>query len=45
MPIALSLPALTGTGQVALADFWGRPTVMNVFAAWCSVCDRKLPRP
>ncbi|GAC1608271.1 MAG: hypothetical protein NVS3B26_04500 [Mycobacteriales bacterium] len=42
-PTAFSLPALNGTGQVALADFRGKPTVVNFFASWCSACDRELP--
>jgi thiol-disulfide isomerase/thioredoxin len=40
---AFSLPALNGPGKVALADFRGKPTVVNFFASWCSACDRELP--
>ncbi len=40
---AFSLPALNGPGQVSLADFRGKPTVVNFFASWCSACDRELP--
>lgn len=42
-PTAFSLPALNGTGQVALADYRGKPTVVNFFASWCTACDRELP--
>ena len=42
-PTAFSLPALNGTGKVALKDFRGKPTVVNFFASWCSACDRELP--
>lgn len=42
-PSAFSLPALNGTGQVALANFRGKPTVVNFFASWCSACDQELP--
>jgi thiol-disulfide isomerase/thioredoxin len=37
------LPALNGSGDVALADFHGKPTVVNLFASWCDVCDLELP--
>jgi thiol-disulfide isomerase/thioredoxin len=40
---AFALPALHGSGTVRLADFRGRPTVVNLFASWCSVCDLELP--
>lgn len=36
------LPALTGSGHVALADFRGEPTVVTVFAASCQPCDAEL---
>lgn len=42
-PTAFSLPTLNGTGTVALADFKGKPTVVNFFASWCTACDRELP--
>ncbi len=42
-PTAFSLPTLNGTGQVTLANFRGKPTVVNFFASWCSACDRELP--
>jgi thiol-disulfide isomerase/thioredoxin len=38
-----NLPAMTGSGRVALASFHGRPTVVTLFASWCSICDSELP--
>jgi cytochrome c biogenesis protein CcmG/thiol:disulfide interchange protein DsbE len=43
VPGAFDLPSLTGSGRVRLADFRGRPTVVNFFASWCSSCDFELP--
>jgi thiol-disulfide isomerase/thioredoxin len=37
------LPALSGEGQVRLADFRGRPLVVNFFASWCEPCKEELP--
>ena len=31
------------TDRVALADFRGKPTVVNFFASWCIECDNELP--
>jgi thiol-disulfide isomerase/thioredoxin len=42
-PTAWALPALRGDGNVRLADFRGRPTVVNFFASWCTACDFELP--
>ena len=46
-PEAWDLPAMGPTAEVrdrvALADFQGRPTVVNFFASWCVECDRELP--
>lgn len=42
-PAAFSLPTLNGSGHVALADYRGKPTVVNFFASWCSACDAELP--
>lgn len=42
-PGAFDLPPLHGKGRVRLADFGGRPLVVNFFASWCSSCDFELP--
>jgi thiol-disulfide isomerase/thioredoxin len=30
-------------GSVALSDFAGRPTVINLWATWCPPCGREMP--
>jgi thiol-disulfide isomerase/thioredoxin len=40
---SFDLPALEGDGRVRLADFRGRPLVVNFFASWCTQCDAELP--
>jgi thiol-disulfide isomerase/thioredoxin len=42
-PEAFDLPRMQGDGRVRLADFRGRPVVVNFFASWCSSCDFELP--
>lgn len=42
-PAAFDLPALEGEGRVRLADFEGKPLVVNFFASWCTACDAELP--
>lgn len=42
-PTAWVLPALHSDGSVRLADFRGRPAVVNFFASWCTACDFELP--
>ena len=42
-PARFDLPRLQGSGRVRLADFRGRPTVVNFFASWCTQCDAELP--
>jgi len=42
-PTRFDLPALSGAGRIRLADFHGRPTVVNFFASWCTACDAELP--
>jgi cytochrome c biogenesis protein CcmG, thiol:disulfide interchange protein DsbE len=42
-PAKFDLPALEGTGRVRLADFEGKPLVVNFFASWCEPCKKELP--
>jgi thiol-disulfide isomerase/thioredoxin len=42
-PVAFSLPALNGNGQVRLAHYHGKPVVVNFFASWCTACQAELP--
>jgi thiol-disulfide isomerase/thioredoxin len=42
-PAAFDLPALEGEGRIRLADFEGKPLVVNFFASWCTSCDFELP--
>ena len=42
-PTSFDLAALTGSGRVRLADFRGRPVVVNLFASWCAECAVELP--
>jgi thiol-disulfide isomerase/thioredoxin len=42
-PARFDLPRLQGSRRVRLADFRGKPTVVNFFASWCTQCDAELP--
>lgn len=42
-PTAFDLPALHGTDRVSLAEYKGKPVVVNFFASWCTACDFELP--
>lgn len=37
------LPRLQGTGTVTLAQFKGKPLVLDFFASWCTACRAELP--
>jgi len=39
----LELPCLEDGPAVNLADLRGTPMVLNVWAAWCTNCDREMP--
>lgn len=39
----LELPCLGAGPAVRLSDLRGTPTVLNVWAAWCTVCDQEMP--
>lgn len=42
-PAAFALPRLGGGATVRLADFRGKPTVLDFFASWCTACKGELP--
>ena len=40
---AFRLPGLLDDSTVSLADFVGKPVVVNFFASWCVYCNEELP--
>lgn len=42
-PTRFDLPKLHGKERIRLADFRGKPVVVNFFASWCTACDQELP--
>lgn len=42
-PGAFVLPRLGASGVVRLADYRGRPVVVNFFASWCTACRGEAP--
>jgi cytochrome c biogenesis protein CcmG/thiol:disulfide interchange protein DsbE len=42
-PTSWSLPRLTGSGNLRMADLHGHPVVLDFFASWCTACRGELP--
>jgi cytochrome c biogenesis protein CcmG/thiol:disulfide interchange protein DsbE len=42
-PTTWSLPKLTGSGDLKMADLHGHPVVLDFFASWCTACRGELP--
>ena len=42
-PARFELPRLGGGTPVRLADFRGKPLVVNFFASWCTACRGEAP--
>ena len=40
---AFELPSLDGQGTVSLAEFRGRPLLVNFWASWCVPCEEEAP--
>ncbi len=41
LPVVANDP--DGDGRLTLAEFGGKPTVVNFYASWCEACDAELP--
>ncbi|MCW2505229.1 MAG: hypothetical protein JWO79_3513 [Actinomycetia bacterium] len=43
-PKTLALPGLDDANKtVRIADYRGKPVIVNLFASWCDVCNLELP--
>ena len=40
---AFDLLGLSGTGRVSLAEYRGRPLIINFWASWCKECGDEFP--